>query len=336
MRTARVLTLTMGVAMLAALGTPAQGGQAGLPGWAYPKNPVPAPGTPPPVVDMDAVHTVPGSGQSLSLRRIRDFFNIADWHPEGHPPMPDIVARGRRPDVRACGYCHYPNGLGRPENAGLAGLPAAYIVQQMADIKSGARKSADPLMTPPNLMVAVAKAASDEDVRAAAEYFAALPWKPWVKVVETATVARFTVMGGMAVPIAGPGAGTEPLGQRIIELPDDTERAEVLRDDSASFTAYVPMGSVARGAQLAATGGQGKTLACGTCHGPRLEGLGAFPPLAGRSPTYAVRQLFDMQQGHRNGPGAALMKPVVASLTIDDMIDLAAYAASLGPGGGAR
>ena len=37
--------------------------------------------------------------------------------------MPDIVAHGKRPDVRACGLCHYPNGKGRQENAGVAGLP---------------------------------------------------------------------------------------------------------------------------------------------------------------------------------------------------------------------
>ena len=338
MRTTRVLWLTLGLAVLAGLGTAAQTGQPSPPPWAYPRNPAPAP--PPaapvaPVAGLDGVHTVPGSSKSLSLRQIRDAFNIADWHPEGHPPMPEIIARGRKPDVRACGYCHYPNGKGRPETAGLAGLPAAYIIQQMADIKSGARKSSDPLMTPPNLMVAVAKAVNDDDIRTAAEYFASLKWTPWVKVVESATVARFTVVGGMAVPTTGSGAGTEPLGQRIIELPNDGERAEVLRDDAASFTAYVPIGSVKKGEMLATTGGDGKTRACGTCHGPKLEGLGSFPPLAGRSPTYTVRQLFDMQQGNRNGPGAALMKPVVAKLTIEDMINLSAYAASLGPQEGA-
>ena len=51
---------------------------------------------------------------------------------------------GKRPDVRACSLCHYPNGKGRPENAGVSGLPVSYFLQTMADFKNGARKSADP------------------------------------------------------------------------------------------------------------------------------------------------------------------------------------------------
>ena len=95
------------------------------------------------------------------------------------------------------GYCHYPNGKGRPENAGIAGLPAAYIIQQMADFKSGARKSLEPRMVPPNLMIDVALAATDEEVQNAAEYFASLPWTSWVTVVEATDVTKTTVMGGM-------------------------------------------------------------------------------------------------------------------------------------------
>ena len=57
----------------------------------------------------------------------------------------------------------------------------------------------------------------------------------------------------------------------------------------------------------------------------------SVPPLAGRSPTYTVRQLIDIQQRNRAGFGAEQMKPVVAELTIDDMINIAAYTASRGP-----
>src|SRR5581483_11051318 len=104
----------------------------------------------------------------------RDLFNIADWRPTEHPSMPDVVAHGRKPDVRACGYCHLPNGFGRPENSSLAGLPAAYIAQQMADYRNGLRKSSEPKMGPPNAMLAVAKAATEEEARTAAEYFASV------------------------------------------------------------------------------------------------------------------------------------------------------------------
>lgn len=185
-------------------------------------------------------------------------------------------------------------------------------------------------MVPPNLMVDVANAATDEEVRIAAEYFAALPWTPWIRVVEATTVPTTTVMGGMIVPLEGAEAGEEPLGQRIIEVPMDTERAEVLRDDSASFVAYVPVGSIDKGEALVTTGG-GKTIQCSVCHGANLEGVGSVPPLAGRSPSYTVRQLFDIQQGSRAGFGAEQMKPVVAALTLEDMIHIAAYTGSRVP-----
>jgi cytochrome c553 len=75
---------------------------------------------------------------------------------------------------------------------------------------------------------------------------------------------------------------------------------------------------------------QGKTTACGTCHGLNLTGVvGAdVPPIAGRSPSYLVRQLWDMQQGTRNGAQAQLMRLVVANLAPDDLVAIAAYVAS--------
>jgi cytochrome c553 len=93
----------------------------------------------------------------------------------------------------------------------------------------------------------------------------------------------------------------------------------------------VPIGSIARGEALVRTGGSGKTVACGICHGATLKGLGPVPPLAGRSPSYTVRQLFDLQQGVRKGAWSALMKAAVEKLTIDDMIAIAAYTASREP-----
>jgi cytochrome c553 len=72
---------------------------------------------------------------------MRDRFVSSNWHPGDYPPQPEIVAHGRKPDVFACGFCHRADGPGGPENANLTGLGAAYIVQQMADFKSGARKS---------------------------------------------------------------------------------------------------------------------------------------------------------------------------------------------------
>jgi cytochrome c553 len=206
-------------------------------------------------------------------------------------------------------------------------LPAAYIVQQMADFKSGARKSAEPKMGPPAAMIAVAKASTAEEWQQAANYFASLPYRQWIRVVEAATVPKTRVAGSMYVPVAD--GGTEPIGQRIVETPEDVGRTE-LRDSAASFIAYAPPGAIKAGAALVA-GGNGKTVACGTCHGPDLKGLGPVPGIAGRSPSYVARQLVDIQQGVRNGPWAALMKAAVAKLTEADIVAIAAYTASRAP-----
>jgi cytochrome c553 len=271
---------------------------------------------------------LPGTSVALTLAQTRDLFNIADWRPTEHPSMPDVVAHGRKPDVRACGYCHLPNGFGRPENSSLAGLPAAYIAQQMADYRNGLRKSSEPKMGPPNAMLAVAKAATEEEARTAAEYFASVTPKKWIRVVEGNTVPKTRVAGSMYV-VADEG-GTEPIGNRIVEVPENRERTE-LRDPGSGFVAYVPAGSIARGESLVTTGGNGKTIRCSICHGDDLKGLGPVPGLAGRSPSYVVRQMYDMQHGARHGLGSALMKAALAKLTDEDMIAIAAYTASREP-----
>ena len=294
------------------------------PPWAYPVNPPPTPGAKPAPPDPEPKQ-VPGTTVTYTIAQTRDPYNPPDWHPSGHPPMPPSVAHGRPKELRACGFCHLTNGQGRPENAPLAGLPAAYIVQQMADFKSGDRKSAEPRMGPPNAMIQDAKAATPAEVAEAAAYFSSFPFKRWIRVVESKEVPKTRIAGSMLVPTEG----TEALGQRIIEMPENRERTE-LRDGASGFVAYVPPGSIAKGEALVTTGG-GKTVACGTCHGDDLKGLGPIPPLAGRSPSYTVRQLFDLQQGVRKGPWSALMKSAVEKLTVDDMIAIAAYTSSREP-----
>lgn len=292
------------------------------PPWAFAVNP---PGGQP-VPDDGTPRHVPNSAAAFTLTQIRDLFKVPDWHPDNHPAMPQIVGEGRKPDVFACGFCHLPNGLGRPENSSLAGLSADYIVQQVADFRSGARKSSESASLPVNFMIIVAKSATEAEVRMAAEYFAALKRTPWIRVVETETVPKTRVAGWMLVAAEG---GTEAIGQRIIEMPEDLERTE-LRDSASGFVAYVPVGSVAKGAELI-NGGGGKTVACAICHGSDLRGLGPVPGLAGRSPSYIVRQLYDMKHGVRHGQWTELMKAVVAQLSEEDMVAIAAYTASRAP-----
>ncbi len=293
--------------------------------WAYPLSP-PAPAQPP-STDPTLKH-VPNSTKAFTQAQVTDGFNPPDWHPEGHPAMPDIVGHGRRPDVRACGYCHLPNAQGRPENASLAGLPAAYIIQQVQDYNNGLRKSSEPSMGPPDAMLKLAKASNEEEVKIAAEYFSKLKYKPWIKVVEAKMVPKTRVAVGMLIPLEG--GAMEPIGERIVETAQILEATEN-RDDASPFVAYVPVGSIKKGEALVTTGGSGKTLRCSICHGTDLKGLGNVPFLAGRSPSYLMRQLYDIKTGNRHGPWSPLMKEAVANLTTEDMINIVAYVSSRMP-----
>jgi cytochrome c553 len=227
----------------------------------------------------------------------------------------------------ACGYCHRADGSGGPANARIAGLPAAYMARQMADFMSGARKSSVPERLAPKYMILSAKAVNDPEAEAAAAYFAAIRPRSTVRVVEAETVPRTTVEGERLAVTADPGS--ELIGERIIEVPEDSEDF-VLRDGHAQFVAYVPPGSIQKGRALVALANS-KVGSCGTCHGDDLRGLGAVPGIAGRSSSYIVRQLYDFQNGVRAGGWSPLMKPIVEKLSLDEMISLAAYAASLSP-----
>ena len=128
--------------------------------------------------------------------------------------------------------------------------------------------------------------------------------------------------------IPHPDGGTEPLGSRIIVVPQDNARV-LARDPRIGFIAYVPPGSIKKGETLATTGDNGKTIACSICHGAGLTGVGNTPRLAGAHPTYIARQLYNFKIGASNGMAAALMKPVVANMTDEDILNVAAYVASL-------
>jgi cytochrome c553 len=171
---------------------------------------------------------------------------------------------------------------------------------------------------------------TDDEIRAAAEYFGSMRWTPWIEVIETDTVPKTRVLGGMHLRLEGAEAGTEPLGRRIVESPVNAEHTELKRNPRSSFVAYVPRGSVARGAALA-RGDKDGVAACTICHGENLDGLAIVPTLRGRSPSYLARQLVDMKEGKRRGAWTPLMMPVVVNLTADDILNLSAYLASLEP-----
>jgi cytochrome c553 len=308
------------LSVLALVGTPTIVAAAEKPDWAFP---VTEKVQPAPRIEGTRVRPAP-PGSTLSIMRAKadDMYDIPNWYPDRYPLMPKIVQFGDKDkEVRACGSCHLPIGTGHDESAYLAGLPAAYVMRQMADWKSGDRKFS-------GVMAAMAKVVTNAEIADAAAYFASLKPRTWIRVVEADTVPKSFVGPGNK-RLIHPDGGTEPLGSRIIEVPED-EEVVVYRDPSSGFVAYVPNGSIAKGKELATTGG-GKTVQCETCHGPRLQGVGEVPAIAGRHPNYIVRQLWNIQNGDRGGPSAAQMKPAVEKLTNDDMLALAAYVASLTP-----
>ena len=307
-----------------AVGGAALAAQDGVPSWAYPvPQAMPAPAKP----DDTVQKKLPGSKLRFTDAGVSDRFKVPDWFPGDHAPMPDVVAHGRKPQVYACGYCHLPNGQGRPENASLAGQPAAYIIEQVTEMKEGRRKTSAPTMGSIKSMYQVAGAASPEEVKIAADYFSRLKYKKWIRVVETSTVPKFDISSHNMLVKAKDG-GHEPIGNRIAEMPENLERTE-LRDPNSGFVAYVPKGAIARGRKLVESGNG--AFPCTSCHGANLKGDGNVPALAGRSPSEIVRQLYDIQHGTRGGPTVDPMKPEVANMTDENRVDIAAYLASLKP-----
>ncbi len=216
----------------------------------------------------------------------------------------------------------------------MFGLPVAYFLRQLDDFRNGRRRSSDTRKPNVPTMVGLAKAISDEEARAAAEYWAAQSGGPHVKVIETEKAPPAKLDGNLYVATAV--ERTEPLAGRILEVPEDHTKSGRIDDPRSGFVAYVPMGSIARGRKITGVGSppskvaatDGSALACVTCHGATLRGMGDAPPLAGRSPSYLVRQLYDFKTGARRGTMSALMQPVVEHLTTSQMTDVAAYIAT--------
>ncbi|HYJ93778.1 MAG TPA: c-type cytochrome [Vicinamibacterales bacterium] len=285
------------------------------PAWAFP---VQAGSLP---AEAPEAKSVEGSTKKYTPQEIDNLLSPPDWFPEAHKPAPGIVQKGHGAAL-ACGSCHLMSGLGHPESADLTGFTADYIVQQMLDFKNGTRKDYA-------RMNGISKEVSDQESREAAEWFASLSRKKWSRVVEAAMVPK-TFVGQGRMRFADPKGGMEPIGNRIITVPEDQEKAR-MRDPRSGFVSYVPPGSINKGKALAETGGRNKTIACTICHGDGMKGLANVPRIAGLHPIYVARQLHLFKDGDRNGPDAALMKKPVMQLTNDDILNISAYVGSLSP-----
>jgi cytochrome c553 len=328
MSTTRAWVLVIAVVALAttalqsqqqpAPGTPTQlaAVPAREPAWAFPVQAGQLP------AESQEPKSVPGSTKKYTPKEIDDLLNPPDWFPDEHKPAPPIVQKGHGMAL-ACGSCHLMSGLGHPESSDVTGSTADYIYQQMQDFKSGARKDYA-------RMNGISAELSDQEMRQAAEYFASLPRVRWSTVKEAAMVPK-TFVGQGRMRFKDPkDSGMEPIGKRIITLPEDQDRAR-LRDPKSGFVSYVPPGSLNKGKALVESGGGGKTVQCSICHGEGLKGLGNVPRIAGVHPIYLARQLYLFKEGDRNGPDAALMKRPAAKLTDEDILNIAAYVGSLPP-----
>jgi cytochrome c553 len=270
---------------------------------------------------------LPDTSETFTAAEADFDYGPADWYPGDHPPMPDVVANGKPEEgLRPCALCHFPNGQGKMENGHVSGLPVAYFLQQLDAFEKGDRHSADIRKANTNEMGKIAAGLTAEERQQVAEYFASIAFRPMIRVIETEQAPQVrTTTNGLMIPL--PDAPMMELGQRIIEVPEYPERTEIMRDPRAGFIVYAPLGSLDKGEALVTTGG-GKTIQCDLCHGPGQKGLGIIPPIAGRTASYTMRQLWDMKQGTRVSP---TMAPVMANLTAEDMLYISSYIASLSP-----
>ena len=201
----RLVVLVFALTLALALAVPVM---AESPHWAYgfdgPATANAPAAVPAPAAAPDtSMKSLAGSTLQFTLPQIRNAFGPADWYPGDHPSMPEIVAKGKMPDVRACSLCHYPNGKGRPENAGVTGLPTSYFFQTMKDFQDGSRTSADTRKPNTKVMITIAKGMTDAEIKTAAEYFGSMKWSPWIEVIETKMVPKTHIAGGMFLSEGG-------------------------------------------------------------------------------------------------------------------------------------
>lgn len=270
----------------------------------------------------DELITLPGSERSYTEKQINDMFNVPDWYPDDHTPMPEVVSHGAKPAVLACASCHLTSGSGHPESSALAGMPVDYQIRQMKAYQKFQRSSIA------GVMIGIAKGMTDEQIRSSAEYFAALPALA-VQEVKEAEEVPVSYVNPRFMRLVVAGAGMEPIGERLITLPVDEYRVKA-RDPYATFVTYVPPGSLARGAEIV-NRGKGNIAPCTSCHGKDLQGTAVGPLIAGQHASYLMTQLREYKSGVRRGdadPGA-IMAGNMKYFTDAEILAISGYIASL-------
>lgn len=241
--------------------------------WAFPVYPPLAELQAPPPHPHQRVH-IAGSTRNYTQAQLNAVHFAPDWFPQDHPLASGIVTKAR-PHAGPCAECHLVNGAGVPATASPAGLPKVYILEQFAAFRAGQRGTSAPETSQD--MAGEADAVTDAELQLAADYFSTLKFVPRTRVIETASVPK--MLWKFFVQVPDKGSAREPIGGRIFETPINFDDYQYFSDRTA-YVAYVPPGSIARGA-LIATKGEGAMPACESCHGANLQGVGVIPPLAG-------------------------------------------------------
>ena len=274
---ARLVAMAVALVLAVSVGLESQGVQSTAlpsptgrePAWAFPVQAGSLPAEPP------GPKTVPGSTKQYTPPQIDDLLNPPDWFPDEHKPGPGIVVKGRG-GALACGSCHLMSGLGHPESADLTGYTADYIVQQMLDFKAGTRRDYA-------RMNGISKEVSDQESREAAEWFASLPRQKWSRVVEAAMVPRTFVGQGRMRFLDPKASGMEPIGNRIITLPEDQERAR-LRDPEVRLRVLRAAGQPGQGQGARRDGRRRQDDRVRHLSRRRDEGAGQRAPSGRRAP----------------------------------------------------
>jgi cytochrome c553 len=321
---AQAALAALGVLCLSASGAADSPPIPGAMAWAYQVPPEKMPFLQLPAAKR---YHVEGSALSYTGEQLNQMDDPVDWRPTDHPPPPEIVTHGS-PDrkIEACGGCHGMDGQGFLAVPNLSGLSAPYIAEQLREFATGRRHSASPGRPGEAYMAQIAGKLTPAEIKAAAGYFSQIvrPSLP-IKVTEVEMAPR-TVTHHDGWQELAPEGGSEPIGQRVVLVAEDFPQMW-LGDPLAGAIAYVPPGALKRGKQLERHGSQ----PCTSCHGAKLKGIGNVPPLAGRNPTYLARQLWDIKSGARSGAAVALMQKPAGALSAEQIVDVAAYLASLTP-----
>ena len=238
--------------------------------------------------------------------------------------------RGARPQACGHGLRLLPH-TDRPGTPGKfrAGRTARGVLQgATARLRSGKRKPTGPeAYLPSQNMLKIARAMTDAEIDASAKYFAQQKLRAArVRDREPAHTAR----RARGVDLRG-----SPRHRRSRRpAARSHQRTRATRTPRRSPGIHRPMCRPA--ASTAASASSSRAMAarrqpCATCHLANLKGTDKIPPIAGRSPTYLLRQMLAFRNGRRTGEAAQQMKPVVEKLTLNEMIDVVAYLGSLVP-----